>query len=203
MSWGRSVGPSRTGSGIRRSLDVHPEVRIPRVRGPLDTPTRATGRSPPPMSTESTDSASPCQSQWGGHDDADNRSVSVAPGACVNARAIRVCRTHFPQGPEAQSTSARLVQCPLAWRRARVVAQPRRLGRLGESRGAAYFGGLLLWDRHEQESRETIRGRSDLELIRIVVDYDPTERLSPPTPKRVGVARPTIVCSHSRVIGRA
>ncbi len=51
------------------------------------------------------------------------------------------------------------------------------------------LGGLLLRDWHEQESRETIRSRSDLELFRIVVDNDPTERLSPPTPKCAGVAR--------------
>jgi hypothetical protein len=41
---------------------------------------------------------------------------------------------------------------------------------------------LLLWDGHEQESTKTIRSRSDLELIRISVDDNPTERLSPPTP---------------------
>ena len=52
-------------------------------------------------------------------------------------RATRVCRTRFPQGPEAQSRSGPLVQHPLVWLRARGVGQPRRLGRPGESRGAA------------------------------------------------------------------
>ena len=56
------------------------------------------------------------------------------------------------------------------------------------------LGGLLLWNRHEQESRETIRSRSDLELIRIVVDDNPIERRSPPSPEGAGVA-----CSDDRL----
>ena len=48
--------------------------------------------------------------------------------------------------------------------------------------------GLLLWNRHEQETRETIRSWPDLELIRIVVDDNPIKRRSPPSPKGAGVA---------------
>jgi hypothetical protein len=48
--------------------------------------------------------------------------------------------------------------------------------------------GLLLWNRHEQESREAIRARPDLELIGIIVDDHPIQRRSPPFPKGHGVA---------------
>jgi hypothetical protein len=47
---------------------------------------------------------------------------------------------------------------------------------------------LRLWDRDEQEPRNTVRSRSDLEFVRILVDDDPTERLSPPAPKPARVA---------------
>lgn len=50
------------------------------------------------------------------------------------------------------------------------------------------LGGLLFWNWYEQESRKTIRSRSDLELIRIVVDDNPIERRAPPSPKGAGVA---------------
>jgi hypothetical protein len=47
---------------------------------------------------------------------------------------------------------------------------------------------LPLRDRHEQESRQTIWSGPNLELIGVVVDDDPPERLAPPVAERAGVA---------------
>jgi hypothetical protein len=42
---------------------------------------------------------------------------------------------------------------------------------------------LALGDGNEQEARKAIRGWSDLELVRVVVDDHPPESVSPPAPK--------------------
>ena len=50
------------------------------------------------------------------------------------------------------------------------------------------LGGLLIWDRHEQEAGKAILGGTDLKLVGVVVDDYPAERFSPPLPERARVA---------------
>ena len=50
------------------------------------------------------------------------------------------------------------------------------------------LGGLLFWDRHEQEAGQAILGGTDLKLVGVVVDDYPAERFSPPLPERARVA---------------
>jgi hypothetical protein len=61
----------------------------------------------------------------------------------------------------------------------------------------------LLLDTHEQEPRKTICSGSDLELIGVVVDDNPAERLSPPVAERARVPCVDDRLSHSRLTTRS
>ncbi len=62
---------------------------------------------------------------------------------------------------------------------------------------------LWLGHRDEEEAGQSIRSRSNLELVWFVVHDNPSQRLPPQRPSVPGLRASTIVWSHSRLTGRS
>lgn len=54
---------------------------------------------------------------------------------------------------------------------------------------------------YEQQTRESIFGRTDLELVRIVAFDHPAQRRRSPSSRRLKTSESTMTCSHSSGIG--